>query len=143
MKIKIQKGYVLVVSESLVRFVGRIGTGSTEAKGLAFFPFIFVRSEEFVVPWVIDHELIHHRQEIETLFIGVLLISSIEFWHARLFLKKNTMQSYLYTAAEQEAYLNMRNPDYLSERKLGALFHYVVTKRDFILTGPGEITFLD
>jgi len=133
----------LVVSEFLVRIIGRIGTGSNEAKGLAFFPFIFVRSEEFVLPWLIDHERIHHRQEIETLFIGIILLSLFEVLYARVVLRKNKMQSYLYTAAEQEAYLNMHDTTYLTKRSVGAFFKYITQKREFTLSGPGEITFID
>lgn len=143
MKVRLRRGYILIISESVVRIIGRIGTGSNEAKGLAFFPFIFVRSEEFDVPWVVDHERIHHRQEIETLFVGLAVLSLIEFVYARFVLKKNKMQSYLYTSAEQEAYLHMNNPNYLQERKIWALFKFVGHKRDFGVVGPGQIKLLD
>ncbi len=143
MKVEVHRGYILVISEWFVRSIGRIGTGSNEAKGLALFPFIFVRSKEFVVPWVINHERIHHRQEIETLFIGVMLLSVFEVLYARIVLKKDRMQSYLYTAAEQEAYINMHNPDYMQARASWALFKYIKNKRNFTLTGPGIISFLD
>ncbi len=143
MKVKLRKGYILIISEPLVRIIGRIGTGSSEAKGLAFFPFVFIRSEEFVVPWVVDHERIHHRQEVETLFVGVVVLSLIEFIYARFVLKKNKMQSYLYTAAEQEAYLSMHDHNYLQERKPWALLKFITHKRDFEIVGPGQIQFLD
>jgi hypothetical protein len=143
MKIGLRRGYILIISEPLVRIIGRIGTGSSEAKGMAFFPFVFIRSEEFDVPWVVDHERIHHRQEIETLFVGLAVLSLIEFLYARFVLKKNKMQSYLYTAAEQEAYLNMHDRNYLNERKSWALLKFIKHKRDFEVVGPGQIKLLD
>lgn len=143
MKIRINRDHILVISEPLVRFIGRTGTGSNEAKGLAFFPFIFVRREEFVLPWLINHERIHHKQQIETLFVGVMLLSVFEMLHARIVLRKDKMQSYLYTSAEQEAYINMHNPDYIQARAPWALFKYVKNKRNFTLTAPGVVSFLD
>lgn len=143
MNVRVRRGYILIISEPLVRIIGRIGTGSSEAKGMAFFPFVFIRSKEFDVPWVVNHERIHHRQEIETLFVGLAVLSFVEFLYARFVLKKNNMQSYLYTAAEQEAYLNMNNHGYLQDRKPWTLLKFVTNKRDFEIVGPGQIQFLD
>ncbi len=135
--------YFLVVSPRFVRFVGRFTTGTNEAKGLAVFPFIFVSKREFVQDWLITHELIHFRQAFETLFIGLPILSFIERLYARFILKKNKMERYLYAASEQEAYLNMHNPEYLKTRRFGAVFYYMTHKRDFKLTGPGQLEFTD
>ena len=135
--------YILVVAPRFVRIVGRFTTGTNDAKGLAVFPFIFVSKREFVQDWLITHELIHFRQAFETFFIGLPILSFFERLYARLVLKKNNMERYLYAASEQEAYLNMHNPEYLKTRRFGSLFYYVRHKRDFILTGPGELEFRD
>lgn len=107
------------------------------------FPFLFVKDESFLQPWLINHERIHFRQQFETLFIGLPLISFIERLYARFVLKKNRQERYLYAAAEQEAYLNMDNPDYLQGRRWGSLFYYIRHKRNFRLIGPGKMEFLD
>ena len=142
MKIQFKKGYILVVSEKLIYFIGYIsGVGKT-AKGGAFFPFIFVKSDEFAVNWLITHERIHFRQQLETLFIGFILISLFEKAYAYFILKKSWFDSYLWSSGEQEAYLNMYNNDYLQNRKPWAQFYYFRHKKNFILTGPGQIKFI-
>ena len=118
MKIAKKKGYIEIESPNLVGFFGRLVTGKNDTSAGALFPFIFVRDANFTPDWLINHELIHFRQEIEALFVGVFLISFIERVYARLFLKLDKEDRYLFTAMEQEAYLNMHNPDYLKERKL-------------------------
>lgn len=143
MKIRFEKGYILVISETLIRLYGQISIGSTEAKGAAMFPFLFVKDESFLQPWLINHERIHFRQQLETLFIGVIVVSLFERLYARFILKKTKGERYLYAAAEQEAYLNMDNPNYLNQRRWGSLFHYIRHKRDFKLIGPGKMDFLD
>ena len=115
--------------------------GTSDALAVAAFPFLFARDESSLEPWLINHERIHFRQQIETLFFGLLLISFLERLYARIFLRKNREERYVYAAAEQEAYLNMNNPEYLKNRAVGSVFHYVRHKRNFRLIGPGKIEF--
>lgn len=143
MRIQLKRGYVLVESRSIVRLSGWITTGSWEAKGAALFPFLFVLNKSYIQPWLISHELIHFRQQFETLFIGLPILSFFERLYARFALKLSKEERYLYAAAEQEAYLNMHNPDYLKNRSFGSIFRYVSHKRKFKLVGPGEMEFLD
>jgi len=143
MKVRFEKGYILIISATLVRLLGQISTGTKEAKGAAMFPFLFVKDESFLQPWLINHECIHFRQQFETLFIGLPIISFTERLYARFILKKTKEERYLYAAAEQEAYLNMDNPNYLNQRRWGDLFHYIRHKRNFKLIGPGKMEFLD
>jgi hypothetical protein len=143
MRVRLRKGYVLVVSPWFVRIWGRVATGTSEAKGAAMFPFLFVRDEEYIQPWLINHERVHFRQQVETLFVGLPVISLIERLYARFVLKMSKEERYLYAASEQEAYLSMHNPSYLKERPFGTLFHYIRHKRRFHLIGPGEIELLD
>ncbi len=117
------------------------GTGK-QIKGSALFPFIFVKSDEFVVDWLITHERIHFKQQLETLFIGSIIIYFAEKTYARFALKKSSFDAYLWSSGEQEAYLNMYNKDYLKTRKLWAQFSYVRNKKSFTLTGPGQIKFV-
>jgi hypothetical protein len=77
------------------------------------FPFIFVRSETVLVPWLINHERIHIRQQIELLFFGSIILYILEFLYAFLGLGHSWNESYLYTSAEQESYRNQNNAEYL------------------------------
>ena len=139
MKIKFNKGYLLIISKSLVYFFGFLAGVGNEAKGSAFFPFIFVKSEEFIQPWLITHERIHFRQQIETLFIGSFLIAIVERLYARIILGKTKFESYLWLSGEQEAYLNQSNDDYLKTRPLWHQFSYIKNKKKITLPSPGEV----
>jgi hypothetical protein len=139
MRIRVRKGYILVISEGLVNFQGFLGGVGKRAKGTAFFPFIFVRSEEFNTSWLITHEKIHFRQQLETLFIGSILLMICERLYARFFLNKTNFEAYLWGSGEQEAYLNQHNENYLKTRKLWAQFSYLKHKKSFTLGAPGEV----
>lgn len=143
MKLQARAGYILVESPILVKFFGRLAAGRNTAKGAAMWPFLFVLGKDYTPDWLITHELIHFRQQLETLFIGLPILTFFERLYARFALKKDKFARYLYSASEQEAYLNMYNPDYLKNRPFGSVWHYVRHKRDFILTGPGILKFLD
>ena len=143
MKIRFKKDHVLVISSWLVHLSG-IPSGIPEhARAAAFFPFIFVRSEDVVEPWLINHELIHFKQQLETLFIGLLTLKIIESLYAAVILKKSRPERYIWHASEQEAYRNQNDPDYLNHRKTWSLFCYIRDKRQFTFGKPGEIIFTD
>ena len=99
--------------------------------------------EDAETAWVINHELIHFRQQLETFLIGLPILSFIERQYARWILKKPKMERYLYAASEQEAYRNQQDADYLSKRKFGTVFWYIIHKRNFTFGQPGEIIYLD
>lgn len=143
MKIKFKKGYIQIEAPRFVTFLGRISTGSPHAKAAAFFPLIFIRDEQFAPAWLINHERIHFKQQVETLFVGTFLITLIEGLYARIILKKSKEDRYTYSAAEQEAYLNMHNLEYLKIRRWGSLFYYIGHKKAFKLVGPGGLQFLE
>jgi hypothetical protein len=141
--IKIKKVYILIIAPRFVRWIGRITTGNSNARALAIFPFIIATPEDAETKWIINHELIHFRQQIETLFIGLPIISFIERQYARWVLKKTKAERYLYAASEQEAYINQQDREYLRKRKFGSVFRYIFNKRDFTFGKPGEIVYLD
>jgi hypothetical protein len=143
MSIQFKKGYILIVWPKLVRWVGRLTTGSNTARAFAAFPFIAATDTDAYTAWVINHELIHFRQQIETLFIGLPLLSFFERQYAKWILKKSKMERYLYAASEQEAYINQQDSDYLSKRRFGTVFKYLKHKRNFTFGKPGEIVYLD
>jgi hypothetical protein len=123
---------------------GQFTTGENYAKGMAFFPFLFVSDIQYAEPWLINHELIHFRQQIETLFIGVVILSFLERLYARFVLKQTKLERYLYAASEQEAYRNQNDPDYLKHRSFWSVFNYVRNKRKFIFGKElGQIVYTD
>jgi len=103
--------------------------GHERAKGAAIFPLLIVRSEEYATPLLINHERIHFRQQIETLFVGLLILKLAETLYARVFLKLRAPDYNLYLAAEQEAYRNQHNMHYLENRPLFNVFSYIRNKR--------------
>ena len=77
-------------------------------------PFVFCKPN--IEEHTRNHELIHHQQNIETLYIGLLVIYAYDYIKG-LLLGKDSYDVYMSTCAEIEAYNNENNPQYLSERK--------------------------
>lgn len=141
MEIKLKRGYIQIVSPIILRLAGILNGTSRTPRAAALFPFIFFRSEEEIVPWIINHERIHFRQQIETLFIGVIVLGILETLYATLILKKHLDDAYLWRSAEQEAYRNQQNQQYLQNRPFWNQFKYLTNKKEFILGSPGEIIY--
>jgi len=139
MKIKPQKDYILVSSPSMVYIFGILSGMPKLAKAAAFFPFIFVRSEEVIEPWLINHERIHFQQQLETLFLGLFILEWIETFYALIVLKKSFKQAYQWRSSEQEAYRNQLDKNYLVHRKRWSLFCYIKNKKEFSFGNHGEI----
>lgn len=139
MKFKIEKGYISIISPKLIWICG-LSSGSPKiARAAALFPFIIFASKEEQVPWTINHEKIHFQQQLETLFIGLLLLELFETIYAVVILKKSFPEAYKWRSSEQEAYLNQGNQDYLKERRLWSIFRYTRYKKNFSFGNPGEI----
>ena len=77
-------------------------------------PFVFYKPN--VEEHTRNHELIHHQQNIETLYIGMLVIYAYDYIKGRL-KGQDSYDAYMSTRAEIEAYKNENNPHYLSKRK--------------------------
>ena len=139
MKIEFHKGYILVVAPWLV-YIAAYLTGTPEqAKAAALFPFIVVRDMSVVEPWVINHERIHFRQEVELLFIGFWILYLFEYLFSRLVLRFPAREAYLYQSGEQEAYLNQHNFNYLNERKPYTRLKYLFHKTKFTIDSKGGV----
>ena len=143
MKVKIEKGYISVISPKLTYFCGLWSGSPKLARAVALFPFIIFRSEDEKVPWIINHERIHFRQQLETLFIGFYILSFLENLYALLILRKNLKEAYKWHSSEQEAYRNQQNFEYLNNRPLWVQFKYIKHKREFTFGNPGEIIFTE
>lgn len=94
-------------------------------RGLAIYPFIFLRQKELKDnPTIMNHEKIHLRQQIEMLWIFFFLWYGIEFF-VRWIQFKNSNLAYLNISFEREAYNNEIDYSYLQNRKFWSFTNYL------------------
>ncbi len=132
---------MVIISPRLCTFFAWFSGFSKTARAVTVFPFIFVRANKDVIPWVINHERIHLRQQLELLIIGTIILHVFEVLYALLFLRLRWYEAYLWSSTEQEAYRNQNNLDYLKQRKIFHQFKYLFNKRKFVHK-DGVITYL-
>jgi hypothetical protein len=132
---------MVIISPRVLKFLAWFRGHSKIAIAITVFPFIIVRSKDDLLPWLITHEQIHLRQQLELLFIGALFLYIAETAYARFVLRLSGYDNYLYFSLEQEAYRNQHNPDYLKNRKPYAVFYYVLHKKTFSHK-DGTVTYL-
>lgn len=109
---------------------------------VTIYPFIIVKSSVQLEPWILIHENIHLRQQRDLLIIGVILLGLVEVLYALIFKKLSLFETYRWQSAEQEAYLNYHNIEYLKTRKVLSQFRYVKNKKQFEMNSGGELTVL-
>lgn len=98
---------------------------SKNFRGLAVFPFIFLKSKMLAEDKeIINHERIHLRQQLEMLWVFFFVWYPIEFL-IRWIQYKNPSKAYFNISFEREAYANEWNLDYLKTRKFYAFFQYL------------------
>ncbi len=122
---------MIIISPQVLAFLAWFRRHPKTAIAITVFPFIIVRSKEDLLPWLITHERIHIRQQLELLFIGALFLYIVETVYARFVLCLSGYENYLYFSLEQEAYRNQHNPDYLKNRKPFTVFYYLMHKKKF------------
>ncbi len=144
MKLYFRKSYISIHSEKIILFWEKC-SGHRNIRAMVPFPYIIIfrNTEQENLAWVVNHERIHFRQQLELLYVGGILLAFFEKLYARFVLKKNRMERYTFTAVEQEAYLNQNNPAYLSTRPFGRVFWHIAHKKHFIpdSSKPGELLF--
>lgn len=107
--------------------------------GLAYYPFLVVNpycmekntDTEWKIPFMINHEKIHLRQQIELpfgIFLAFKMFQQLYNNHKRKDLTSEGL--YLKRVEEQEAYLNMHNLDYLKTRKPYAFLNFLKKKEE-------------
>lgn len=118
-------------------------------KAITILPFIFARkSAKWLKDYVLNHESIHLRQQLEVLilsaFIIALLICLFDLswwwmlvsllvyyawygteWLVRLAIYKDKNKAYCNIAVEQEAYINQYDFTYLDNRKAFAWVRFI------------------
>ena len=122
---------MVIISARLCYFFAVFSGFPSEAKAVTLFPFIFIRSKEDLVPWLITHEQIHIRQQLELLLLGAVLLHMVEMIYSVLILRLSWYESYLWSSTEQEAYRNQNNIEYLKQRKPFTQLYYVLHKKKF------------
>ncbi|PZW41498.1 hypothetical protein LX95_01177 [Mesonia algae] len=95
-------------------------------RGLALFPFIFIKRDSLRQDKVfVNHERIHLQQQKELLLLAFLLWYGLEYF-IKLLHYRNRREAYLNISFEREAYQNEKNLNYLSnQRKLWAFTKYL------------------
>lgn len=95
-------------------------------RGLALFPFIFIKRDSLRNNKVfVNHERIHLQQQKELLILLFFIWYLLEFM-IRLLHYKNSREAYLNISFEREAYQNEKNLNYLDQqRKIWAFTKYL------------------
>lgn len=93
-------------------------------RGMALFPFILLRERSLARDAVImNHELIHHRQQVELLIIPFYFFYLLHYIINR-FRFPDHHSAYRHIIFEKEAYANESNLNYLEQRKWFGFWRY-------------------
>ncbi|MES2930343.1 MAG: hypothetical protein V4665_00975 [Patescibacteria group bacterium] len=131
MKFEFKGYYWIVTSDMVVRRLGRLISLGSNAMGITFYPFLFVRADTRNHRELIRHETIHIQQQLELFIIGAWVLFILEYAYARLIKKLDRRQAYYFTALEQEAHRNAADEHYLccKRRPYDTLFYIKDKKR--------------
>ncbi len=132
----------MVESEGFCRFVRLLGYGKVP-RAVAQWPFIIARNaEEAQREWLLNHERIHLHQQRDLLVVLMFPLYWAELYYARLVHGMSMREAYFWNSAEQEAYRNQHDFEYLKTRRWGAQFKYLFQKKRFRVTDvPGEVEY--
>ncbi|MDO8994519.1 MAG: hypothetical protein Q7U83_15745 [Daejeonella sp.] len=93
--------------------------------GMALFPFLLLKDKNSSLNrQLMNHELIHFRQQIELLIIPFYILYLLNYL-INLIRYHNHMKAYRNILFEREAYENDSNLSYLSERRFAAWTTYL------------------
>ena len=93
-------------------------------RAMAVYPFIFVQSADVCDDRVVvNHELIHHRQQLEMLIIPFYLLYTVHYLVGLLRYRDHD-KAYRNIIFEREAYAKELDMDYLKQRKYAAFRVY-------------------
>jgi hypothetical protein len=92
--------------------------------GVAIFPFIIINNKHKSDLWLINHERIHLKQQIELLWIGFFVWYFIEFLF-RFYQYQNWHKAYLNISFERECNRHETDLNYLKNRKMFGFFDFL------------------
>lgn len=135
-------GEIVVESDGFCRVMKLLGYGKAP-RAVAQWPFIVVKNrQEYARAWLLNHERIHFHQQRDLLILFMFLLYWGELFYARLVHGMSMKEAYFWNSAEQEAYLNQHNLEYLQTRRWGSQFRYLFDKKRFRVTDvPGELEY--
>jgi hypothetical protein len=93
-------------------------------RAMAVYPFIFLREwkdKDDII--LVNHELIHHRQQLEMLIVPFYLVYLVHYLIGRIRLQDHD-SAYRNIIFEREAYSEELNTDYLNWRRFAAFRKY-------------------
>lgn len=103
---------IVIVSPTFYKFFM-----ASWVSGIALFPFIVVRNEQYATNSVlINHERIHIRQQLEMLIVFFYIWYGIEYL-IRWIKTGSRMEAYRNISFEREAYANQHIEDYTEKRR--------------------------
>lgn len=92
--------------------------------GITIFPFMILRKRSLLQNrYLINHEKIHLRQQMELLIIPFYIIYGFEFL-VRLVQYRSWKLAYLNISFEREAYINEKDLNYLKSRPFWNFIRY-------------------
>lgn len=92
---------------------------------MAIYPFILVQKVSYKNDVVlVNHEKIHHRQQLELLIVPFYLFYLLNYLYNLLKYKKHQL-AYLNIIFEKEAFVQQQNLSYLSTRKMFSWIKYI------------------
>jgi hypothetical protein len=94
-------------------------------RGLTVYPFVFLKnSEDKKNAFLINHEKIHLKQQLELLILPFFIWYGLEFLF-RWFQFKNWSDAYRNICFEKEAYQNEKDLNYLKKRSFWMFLKFV------------------
>jgi hypothetical protein len=86
-------------------------------RGMALFPFILLKKRHYSTDkTIINHELIHFKQQLELLILPFYIIYLLNYL-INLLIYRDHDQAYRNIIFEREAYRHERDSDYLGKRR--------------------------
>ncbi len=91
---------------------------------MALYPFILVKRKEMKDDTVlINHERIHHRQQLELLLLPFYVLYGINYLY-NLIIYRHHYKAYRHIIFEREAFAMDKDPAYLTHRKPWAFVNF-------------------
>lgn len=101
----------------------------TSIRGITLFPFIFLRQQDYLNDKVlINHELIHIRQQVELLVIPFYILYLTDYVVQLFKHDFDDRKAYRAISFEKEAKQNEKDMDYLKNRKWFSFIKYFKSK---------------
>jgi hypothetical protein len=119
---KKSSNYVRIVSPLLINL---LSYNDKHVTAIAYWPIILYRHFDYPnIKEIENHELIHHRQQLELLIIPFHVLYFLNFIYG--FVKyRSYKKAYYNVCFEREAYANEKDLDYLKTRKFWSWRNWV------------------